>query len=158
MDDIRRLCWLWEWDGKKAPSDDDDEDNPFLEDSPKREASRQWPRGADGLIITPTTYLPKSGGKRLPAYGIGIEIEMDIDKQMTGGMAAVARWAAGGEERLRSLDEKLRRWVLVSGFVPNAPSILIVFPCSCIISLIQFQMCPSRTSLLLRRLQRSSLL
>ena len=115
MDDIRRLCWLWEWDGKKAPSGDDEGDNPFLEDSDKPDASRQWTRGSGGLLITPTTYLPKGGGKRVPAYGIGIEVEMDIDKQMTGGMAAVARWTAGGEERLRLLDEKLQRWVAESG-------------------------------------------
>lgn len=64
-------------------------------------------------MITPTTYLPKSGGKRIPAYGIGIEVEMDIDKQMTGGMAAVARWTAGGDQRMKALVKKLHRWVEV---------------------------------------------
>lgn len=112
LDDIKRLCWLWEWDGKELPSTDDE--NPFLESSePKPEQSKQWTRGGTGIVITPTTYLPKSGGKRIPAYGIGIEVEMDIDKQMTGGMAAVARWTAGGDQRMKALVKKLHRWVEV---------------------------------------------
>ena len=113
LDDIKRLCWLWEWDGKKLPSSDDD-DNPFLESSePKQEHPKQWQRGGMGLVITPTTYLQKSTGKRVPAYGIGIEVEMNIDKEMTGGMAAVARWTSGGEQRMKTLTKKLRRWVEV---------------------------------------------
>ena len=129
MDDIKRLCWLWEWDGKELPSDDDGEDdNPFLNLSERPDISRQWSRGAEGLVITPTTYLPKAGGKRVQAYGIGIEVEMNIDKQMTGGMAAVARWTAGGEQRMRSLERKLHRWVQVSGcFCCLASLILIRF-------------------------------
>lgn len=117
MEDIRRLCWLWEWDGKKLPIDDEDKDNPFLEDCDRSDGIRQWSRGANGLVITPTTYLPKSGGKRMQAYGIGIEVEMDIDKQMVGGMSAVARWAAGGEHRLKLQEGKLHRWMEVSYFV-----------------------------------------
>ena len=58
-------------------------------------------------MITPTTYLPKSGGKRVPAYGIGIEVEMDLDKEMVGGIAAVARWTAGGDHRMKELTKKL---------------------------------------------------
>lgn len=114
LDDIKRLCWLWEWDGRKLPSNDEEE-NPFLESSEsKREQPKQWQRGGMGLAITPTTYLQKTSGKRVPAYGIGIEVEMDIDKEMSGGMAAVARWTAGGDQRLKSLTKKLRRWVEVS--------------------------------------------
>ncbi|KAH8113442.1 hypothetical protein DFH11DRAFT_1857157 [Phellopilus nigrolimitatus] len=125
MDDLKRLCWLWEWDGKDLPCEARDEDNPFLESSaPKPEQSKQWTRGAMGLVITPTTHLSKTVGKRVPAYGIGIEVEMDIDKDMTGGMAAVARWTAGGDQRMKSLTKKLQRWSELhskSANVPNVP-------------------------------------
>ncbi|EJD00922.1 uncharacterized protein FOMMEDRAFT_90374, partial [Fomitiporia mediterranea MF3/22] len=124
LDDIKRLCWLWEWDGKKLP--DSDDDNPFLENSePKVEQPKQWRRGGTGHVITPTTYLPKSSGRRVPAYGIGIEVEMDIDKQMTGGMAAVARWTANGDQRIKALTKRLHRWVELhakSANIPNIPS------------------------------------
>ncbi|KAL5488330.1 hypothetical protein ACEPAI_6438 [Sanghuangporus weigelae] len=124
IDDIKRLCWLWEWDGKTLPSEDDD-DNPFLDRPEKKpEQSKQWKRGGNGLVITPTTYLPKSGGKRVLAYGIGIEVEMDIDKQMTGGMAAVARWTAAGDQRMKALTKKVHRWVELhakAAKVPNIP-------------------------------------
>lgn len=115
MDDLKRLCWLWEWDGKKLPEVSADDDNPFLEISAKKSKEpKQWIRGGMGMIITPTSHLSKTLGKRIPAYGIGIEVEMDIDKEMTGGMAAVARWAASGEQRMAELTIKLRRWIEVT--------------------------------------------
>lgn len=118
LDDIKRLCWLWEWDGRSLPRADADDDNPFLEGTSgsstslsSEPPSKQWTRGAMGLVITPTTHLSKVAGKRVPAYGIGIEVEMDIDKEMGGGMAAVARWTAGRERRMKELTRKLNRWV-----------------------------------------------
>ena len=42
------------------------------------------------------------------------EVEIDIDKDMAAGMAAVARWTAGGERRLKELQGKLQRWVEVN--------------------------------------------
>ena len=113
LDDIKRLCWLWEWDGKSLPERDEIDDF-FGEGSTKKEQPKNWTRGGMGLVITPTTHLLKSTAKRVAAYGIGIEVEMDIDKGMVGGMAAVARWTAGGEQRLKELQTKLHRWVQVS--------------------------------------------
>lgn len=119
LDDIKRLCWLWEWKGDKLPvkdeDEDEDDDNPFLEKTTSTpEQPKQWTRGAMGLVITPTTYLPKTGGKRVPAYGLGIEVEMDLDKEMLGGMAAVARWTSAGDQRMKELKRKLERWVEVT--------------------------------------------
>ena len=142
--DLRRLCWLWEWDGKSlvsSPRDEkekdafveDDDDNPFLDkpkpgpshsqqdddnpflDKPKAESSpsKDWQRGAMGFILSQTTYVSKSTGTRVPTYGIGIEVEMDIDKGLSGGMAAVARWTAAGEKRKKELLAKLQRWMKV---------------------------------------------
>lgn len=73
-----------------------------------------WTRGSMGVILSPATHFSKLDRKRVPAYGIGIEVEMDIDKDMGGGMAAVARWTAGADKRRSDLFAKLQLWVAVS--------------------------------------------
>lgn len=167
VDDLKRLCWLWEWDGKKLPlppfklkskdASEDPEKNPFLDDEPgpstpkrkpkveeddnpfldntpsssseklaeeenpfldeKPKASKtppkEWMRRAMGFVVSQTTHLSKSTGTRIPAYGIGIEVEMDIDKDMGEGMAAVARWTAASEARRHEVRDKLDQWVKV---------------------------------------------
>jgi hypothetical protein len=87
--------------------------NPFLETSPTSIA-KEWIRGGMGITISPTSDYSKTAGKRLPAYGIGIEVEMDIDKDMTEGMAAVARWTSAGEVKRKDFEAKLEKWVAVS--------------------------------------------
>jgi hypothetical protein len=121
INDLKRLCWLWEWDGESVPESKrpkvavDDDDNPFL----VPDAPREWTRGAMGLIVTPTTHLVRSEGKRVPAYGIGIEVEMDLASGKGGGMAAVARWTAEGESRRQALEAKLRTWAKVCRSAPQ---------------------------------------
>jgi hypothetical protein len=113
VDDLRRLCWIWEWDGITLPSvppSSAEDDNPFLEEKP---APKDWSRGAMGIVLSPATHHSRVDSKRFPAYGIGIEVEMDIDKDMLGGMAAVARWTAAGESRREAFREKLNNWVTV---------------------------------------------
>jgi hypothetical protein len=125
--DLRRLCWLWEWDGTtphKHETKVNEEDNPFLEQKSAFQ-SKDWTRGSMGFILSPTTHFVRSAGKRIPAYGIGIEVEMDLDKDMSGGMAAVARWTAAGETRRIEFRKKLDRWVelhLDQKFIPHIPS------------------------------------
>lgn len=122
IDDLKRLCWLWQWDGKKIPSpkaDDEDEDNPFLDTPEAPTPPKDWSRGGMGFVVTPTTHFTRSGGIRVPAYGIGIEVEIDIDKDMGGGMAAVARWTADGETRKTQFRSKLEKWFKVSGPGPG---------------------------------------
>lgn len=119
VDDLRRLCWLWEWNGKKLPvtkeAADEDEDNPFL-DAPEIPAPpKDWSRGGMGFVVTPTTHFIRSGGTRVPAYGIGVEVEIDIDKDMAGGMAAMARWTADAESRKAQFRSKLGKWSKVGG-------------------------------------------
>ncbi|KAJ7086745.1 hypothetical protein C8R44DRAFT_650700 [Mycena epipterygia] len=120
VDDLRRLCWIWEWDGKTlASSSVSDDDNPFLEVKPPQ---KDWTRGAMGIVISPATHHSRVDGRRVPAYGIGIEVEMDIDKDMPGGMAAVARWTAAGESRRTAFREKINSWVtLHTGVIPVPP-------------------------------------
>ncbi|PFH52532.1 hypothetical protein AMATHDRAFT_1939 [Amanita thiersii Skay4041] len=126
-DDLRRLCWVWEWDGKSLPATPSTskatvDDNPFL-DNPAASNS-DWSRGAMGFVISPATHYSKSDRKRIPAYGIGIEVDMDIDKGLDGGMAAVARWTSASAKRRTEFRHKLRRWVELHAdeqAVPNVP-------------------------------------
>ncbi|KAF9821391.1 hypothetical protein IEO21_00637 [Rhodonia placenta] len=136
-DELKRLCWLWEWDGEQLPSAEDvkdnrdksqvDDDNPFLDDPPKRpvaSTSKDWTRGAMGFVISQTSHFSKSLNMRVPVYGIGIEVEMDITKGMGGGMAAVARWTAASETRRKDVRVKLEKWVQLHAgeiSVPNIP-------------------------------------
>ncbi|KAH9899730.1 hypothetical protein C8Q73DRAFT_638666 [Cubamyces lactineus] len=129
VDDLKRLCWLWEWDGKAKARDveeEDEEDNPFLDDAKPAPSppSKDWQRGAMGFVISQTTHHAKSAGARIPAYGIGIEVEMDIDKDMKGGMAAVARWTTGSEARRKEVLHKLHQWAKLHAddkVVPQLP-------------------------------------
>ncbi|KXN86377.1 hypothetical protein AN958_10239 [Leucoagaricus sp. SymC.cos] len=124
-DDLSRLCWLWEWDGETIPEpkngEKEKEDNPFLDEPTP--AAEDWTRGAMGFLITPTTHLSKQARQRIPAYGIGIEIEMDIDKGMDSGMAAVARWTSGSDLRQKEIKRKLEKWVQLhhDDNIPTAP-------------------------------------
>ncbi|KAI0352977.1 hypothetical protein OH77DRAFT_1427746 [Trametes cingulata] len=147
IDDLKRLCWLWEWDGKALPfkagaststskgkgkgkqakaADEDEEDNPFLDDAKPATAPppKDWQRGAMGFVLSQTTHHSKAQSARVPAYGIGIEVEMDIDKDMKGGMAAVARWTSGSETRRKQVLAKLQQWVKLHAddkVVPQIP-------------------------------------
>ena len=129
MDDLSRLCWLWEWEGdvipptKKRSSQDDS--NPFLED-PSTSQQKDWTRGSMGFVISPTSHFAKMSKSRIPAYGIGIEVEMDLDKNMSSGMASVARWTADSEKRRQVVLSKLLRWVEVCS-VTELPDFSLMF-------------------------------
>ncbi|KJA30079.1 hypothetical protein HYPSUDRAFT_175241 [Hypholoma sublateritium FD-334 SS-4] len=129
LDDLKRLCWLWEWDGEQLDSEKvkqkvaaDEEENPFMTKS-SSSMPAEWTRGSMGIILSPATHFSKRDRKRVPAYGIGIEVEMDIDKDMGPGMAAVARWTATGEKRRAAFVKKLERWAErhPDGQVPQIP-------------------------------------
>ncbi|KAF8914073.1 hypothetical protein CPB84DRAFT_1758310 [Gymnopilus junonius] len=116
IDDLRRLCWLWEWDGQSLNEQelklkDSEEDNPFLDSTGTTDpTATDWTRGSMGVVVSPTTHFSKTERRRIPAYGIGIEVEIDIDKDMNSGMAAVARWTAAAENRRSEFLRKLERW------------------------------------------------
>ncbi|KAH7887872.1 hypothetical protein F5I97DRAFT_1863689 [Phlebopus sp. FC_14] len=124
VDDLKRLCWVWEWNGKtitdaKGKVRTEDE-NPFL-DSPA--TSKDWTRGSMGFVISPTSHYSKSAGKRVPVYGLGIEVEVNIDQDKAGGMAAVARWTADADKRRAEFRSKLESWVKLHSDVTPIPNI-----------------------------------
>lgn len=88
----------------------EDEDDPFVESKPKL---KDWTRGGMGFIVSQSSHYSKAQGSRVAAYGIGIEVELDIDKGMGDGMASVARWTAGAEDRRKDFRNKLEAWVKV---------------------------------------------
>ncbi|CAE7183277.1 unnamed protein product, partial [Rhizoctonia solani] len=134
VEEIRRLCWLWEWDGCTLPRDadggqkatarsvgpveDSSEDNPFLDSNTPRKPApapvpppTNWVRGGMGLIITPTTQLQRAEGRRVPAYGIGIKVEVTTDESVGVALSAVAKWTADSHLRRKELTDKLHQWV-----------------------------------------------
>ena len=150
VDDLRRLCWLWEWDGKMPATkgaDDEDEDNPFLDAPETPTPPKDWSRGGMGFVVTSTTHFVRSGGTRVPAYGIGIEVEIDIDKDMGGGMAAVARWTADSESRKTQFKSKLEKWSKVCGPILNDPPARLLLLFSYMRVLIHARTCQRQTSL-----------
>jgi hypothetical protein len=113
LDDLCRLCWLWQWDSTKPSAaqciDPEEDENPFVENEKLEE--KDWCRGSLGIIITPATQFLRDQGKRIAVYGIGIEVEMDIDKGLSDGMNAVARWTADGAKRKETVSTKLMKWI-----------------------------------------------
>ncbi|KAI9447811.1 hypothetical protein H4582DRAFT_1896542 [Lactarius indigo] len=129
LDDLSRLCWLWEWRGDVIPPAnkpsraEEDDSNPFLEDPAPSQQPKDWTRGSMGFVISPTSHFSKPSKSRIPAYGIGIEVEMDLDKGMGSGMASVARWTADGEKRRQVVLSKLRRWVELHADADQTPNL-----------------------------------
>ena len=86
IDDLRRLCWLWEWDGKTLPViqlkckaaakvEDDDDDNPFLDKTPTQalvdtaKTGRKTPDPEDDspFIEKPTPSTPTASRSPAPS-------------------------------------------------------------------------------------------
>ena len=128
LPELARLAWIWTWDGITItrPSRNENE-NPFLADSPKRE------KEISGMsyLVTPTRTLDSSTGRRVHTYGLGIELDLKKgetrqvlhggnegglgNKGQGGGTGAIARWNAGGEAREEMVKERLTRWVELHG-------------------------------------------
>ncbi|KAJ4472337.1 hypothetical protein J3R30DRAFT_1073667 [Lentinula aciculospora] len=121
VEDLRRLCWIWEWDGKTPRDPAEDDENPFLE-SPSP-PSKDWTRASMGFVISSATQFSKAEGKRVPAYGIGIEVEIDLDKDLGAGMAAVARWTSATETRRALFCDKLHSWTKMHAEFPIVPMV-----------------------------------
>jgi hypothetical protein len=116
--DLEQLLWLWEWEesslSPKAEEKALDDENPFLEhENSPGNAGKNWKRGGLGFVMTPHSCFDKEKDTRIPVYGIGVEIDMDIDKGNTEGVAAVARWTAQGESRLETVRAKIDRFKLL---------------------------------------------
>ncbi|CAE6397745.1 unnamed protein product [Rhizoctonia solani] len=146
VEELRRLCWLWEWDGCTLPQSvnedrkvadrsvgplvDSSEDNPFLDSNTPRKPApapapppKDWIRGGMGLIVTPTTQLQRAEGRRVPAYGVGIKVEVTTDESVGVALSAVAKWTADSHLRRKELTDKLHQWVKlheVSQVTPKA--------------------------------------
>jgi hypothetical protein len=90
---------------KKAKTEDD---NPFLV-SP----SESWSRGGMSLVVDPTTIFSRATGKRTPAYGIGVEVELPSDDGPSNAMSAIAKWSSESDDRKAELGRKLSAWIEV---------------------------------------------
>ncbi|KAK7016520.1 CDT1-C domain-containing protein [Favolaschia claudopus] len=130
IDDLRRLCWICEWDTEDpsleatASVEEVDNDDPFLP------IPNDWIRGAMGITISPTTHRLENG-KRLPAYGVGIRVRTlcrreEVKKKVLVGMTAVAQWVAASENRREAFHANFAQRLLSSS--PSA--VTMVESCS----------------------------
>jgi hypothetical protein len=103
VDDLKRLC-------VPDPNTLDDDENRFLDSKPAPHA-KDWTRGGSmGIIPSPTSHHSKTVGNAFLHTEL---VEMNIDKDMGGGMAAVARWTAASDGRNKAFRQKLDRWMEV---------------------------------------------
>lgn len=167
VEDLKKLCWMWEWDGVTPPAHlarkqpissskkgkgklvkdeddsdvegeqigedpeenpflakpirtsggDDEDENPFLSEKRSTPPPKDWIRRGMGFCLSSTMHVTRldksSPNKRVPAYGIGIEVDWsheDVAGGRVGGMTAVARWTSGGGGRKKALLKKLESW------------------------------------------------
>lgn len=110
---------------KMVVREDSPDENPFLENKPVAPSAKDWTRGGMGFVVSQTSHFVKASNARVPAYGIGIEVEMDLDKGMGGGMAAVARWTAASEARRKDVRAKLGQWMKVCHLEPFTKSYIL---------------------------------
>ncbi|KDQ06358.1 hypothetical protein BOTBODRAFT_181644 [Botryobasidium botryosum FD-172 SS1] len=126
------LVWLWEWDGLSLPAgpsakdrakaevdeakgeSGSEDDNEFFS-SPKLSPARDrnWVHGGLSFLVIPTTQFQHDVGKCVPAYGIGVKVDMSDGQS---GMTAITQWTTGGEERRKEVGRKLMEWVKVSTY------------------------------------------
>lgn len=122
LDNLKRLVYLLEWEDSlevlpKRPAAlpvGGDPDDPFLVPA-AGPFTTDWTRGGHGLVVSQTTHLNRSTGRRSAAYAIGIQIESDATPKGKGrvGMNTVTRWLEKGSERKAIVEQKLQRWVQV---------------------------------------------
>src|SRR6201996_5806191 len=116
LHDLSRLCWLWEWDKLAVPAPTspaiEEDENPFVVPKATREPEQKnWQRGAMGIILTPATHFDRDLARRIPVYGIGVQVDMDIHTGLTDGMASIARWTGAAQARKAELLDKLNKWI-----------------------------------------------
>ncbi|KAG8994758.1 hypothetical protein FRB94_012581 [Tulasnella sp. JGI-2019a] len=129
LDNLRRVVYLLEWDDtqdcippKPSELSKDDQENPFV--------VLAWVRGGHGVVVSQTTHLNRSTGKRCAAYAIGIQIDSEATPKGKGkgkgkgrvGMNTVTRWLERGPERKATVEHKLQKWVEVHRKAAQEPS------------------------------------
>lgn len=110
VEDLSRLVWLWEWDGESLP-DRAAASLEIINDDPFVDIPKGWTRGGMGIIISQTTHTSRAQGtnKRVPAYGLGIEVQ--TKSVVRKDMAGVAQWTAAAASRREEVAARLEHWV-----------------------------------------------
>jgi len=140
MGELRRLRWLWEWDGSLDAVPDD-----LRPEQGWKGKSKEGTTGDDQLmssstpsshlstsssyLLTPTRTIDPRSSRRTHTYGIGITLILTPSEVVSAGntllgsrgvgsaagMGAVGRWSAGGERRAKEVEEKWKRWREITG-------------------------------------------
>lgn len=119
IETLKRLVYILEWEVERkignsqlapSPLDDDPFGGVPMTPTKANKAATQWTRGGDsGIVISATTRLDHTTGRRTPVYGIGIQMVTGKGKSKD----FVLRWLDEADERKGAMEDKLRAWAEV---------------------------------------------
>jgi hypothetical protein len=113
LEDLRRLAWLYEWDGEALPTPKSkkiaavaalDNDDPFLASSPPPS-----PLSLMDITLTPARTL--SRGTRAPTYTYTFNLSITHTPSLGGLHGSLGRWSSLASSRRDELTRRLHRWV-----------------------------------------------
>lgn len=109
LEDLKRLAWLYEWDGEALPTSAFSL-GPALLSSSSRIADKASPSSSlMNLTITPTRTLARISRAETQTYCFNLALTLSA---ITGGVTgAVGRWSSRAEERDLEFRRRLDRWV-----------------------------------------------
>ena len=118
--ELRRLVWIWGWKGDEKALNDLEALERGVVEGPGNKT-----KAGDYLISLARTLDPVTGRRTL-THGIGLSLHLNqaevitlrnslhtqigVNAGVMGGMGALGRWSAGGEERGRRFEAKVWRW------------------------------------------------
>jgi len=118
--ELRRLVWIWGWKGDEKALNDLEALERGVVEGPGNKT-----KAGDYLISLARTLDPVTGRRTL-THGIGLSLHLNqaevitlrnslhtqigVNAGVMGGMGALGRWSAGGEERGRRFEAKVCRW------------------------------------------------
>lgn len=111
IEDLRRLFWLYEWDGNALPPSTTTSRTltPGRVVPPTATTTKPTAPSLLSLTLTPTRTLSKSTGKETHTYAFNLTVPHS--PHLGGVVGAVGRWSAKQGERSTEVRRRLDRWV-----------------------------------------------
>lgn len=122
VEDLRRLLWLYEWDGKDTwtasskrtivDMDGSSQDDPFVDDHPAPSTSVNSSALASNLLnigLRPARTLSRS--TRSPTHTYTFDLAVSYTPALGGILGAISRWSSKTEDRRAEVNRRLHRWV-----------------------------------------------
>ncbi|KAL7415740.1 hypothetical protein BDY24DRAFT_413308 [Mrakia frigida] len=115
LEDLRRLTWLYEWDGQDLPTSTS-RSLSTLTPGPSSSASPSKPSSSSttlpsllSLSLAPTRTLSKQTRQPTNTYAFNLAVKHSA--HMGGVIGAIGRWSSKQDERTKEVRRRLDRWV-----------------------------------------------